>query len=256
LPVLLGDRVWLDQNGDGIQGPAEPGTGRVRLTLTGTETAGGTPVQRETLSDSAGGYLFAGLRPGTYTLTLDVPRGRQVTQPHQGTDVTLDSDFASAAAQAAAVLAPAADELTVDAGLVATWQNPRQPLDVNGDGFITAQDVLLIVNDLNANGFRQLTVPPVAPQTPPPYLDIDGNGTAEPRDALLVINYLNTYGVGIGEGERDGAWPARAATAEWEEAGTLPAEWPGPRRGSRNLIVWPPLRAAALRPAAAGRLTW
>jgi hypothetical protein len=209
LPLLLGDRVWLDQDGDGVQDSTEPGMGDVRLTLAGTEAGSGTLVQRETQTDTTGGYAFVGLRPGAYTLTLQVPQGYQIAQPLQGADRSLDSDFAPASMpQAAVSLAAAQDELTIDAGLLNTWQNPRDPHDVNDDGFVTPLDVLLIVNDLNVYGFRALVVPPLAPTVPPPFLDVDKDGVAEPLDVLLVINYLNVYGAGVAAGEGEAANPA------------------------------------------------
>jgi hypothetical protein len=37
------------------------------------------------------------------------------------------------------------------------WQNPVLASDVNGDGFVTGADYDIIVDDINANGARQLT---------------------------------------------------------------------------------------------------
>ena len=78
--------------------------------------------------------------------------------------------------------------------------NAQMPMDVNNDGFIVAQDALIIINDLNRNGARKLPVPPVAPELPPPYLDTSRTNSVEPHDALLVINYLNRL-LNQGEGQ-------------------------------------------------------
>ncbi len=72
-PGSIGDFVWEDLDGNGLQddGPAGTvGIGDVTLTLTGTTAAGAiTPVSVDT--DADGAYSFDNLVPGTYTVTLD-----------------------------------------------------------------------------------------------------------------------------------------------------------------------------------------
>lgn len=74
--------------------------------------------------------------------------------------------------------------------LPASWTNPQQPLDINGDSTVTPLDVLLIINSLNSQGARQLNAPTTG-ACPPPYLDSSSDGYLTAMDALLVINYLN-----------------------------------------------------------------
>jgi VCBS repeat-containing protein len=84
------------------------------------------------------------------------------------------------------------------------WQNPRLPLDVNADTFISPIDALLIINRLNDPNFeRDLNK---SNFLPPPFLDVNGDELVSPLDALLVINFLNaarSSGEGEGEGEAD-----------------------------------------------------
>jgi len=122
-----------------------------------------------------------------------------------GVDPAADSDFDPVTGQVSVVLTGPHDNLTVDAGLWRTWQNARNPLDVNDDGVVVPLDVLLLINDINSRGTRSLPIPPLAPLLPPPYLDINGDGQIGPLDALIVINYLNNVSAG-GEGEA-AAWP-------------------------------------------------
>ncbi len=61
----IGNSIWLDLNGNGLQDANEPGLANVKITLTGP---GGTVV---TYTDSNGNYLFSDLQPGTYTVTVD-----------------------------------------------------------------------------------------------------------------------------------------------------------------------------------------
>ena len=84
----LGDRVWLDSNGDGIQDAAEPGVPDVLVAVfsfTGM-------LQGATTTDSSGHYALDGLAlNGGYYLKFFPPPGYALTAPHQGDD-SLDSD--------------------------------------------------------------------------------------------------------------------------------------------------------------------
>ncbi|MBP7113822.1 MAG: cadherin-like domain-containing protein [Candidatus Peribacteraceae bacterium] len=69
-----------------------------------------------------------------------------------------------------------------------------QSLDVNGDGFVAASDVLNIFNELTRNGSGVFN--PFRPGEIVGYFDVNGDGFTTPVDALIVINYLNIYGPG------------------------------------------------------------
>lgn len=81
------------------------------------------------------------------------------------------------------------------------WQNDSLPEDTNNDGVVVPLDALLVINDINDNGPRQLPVPPVAPDLPPPFLDVNGDDRLSAIDALLVINFINNalQGAVVGE---------------------------------------------------------
>ena len=69
------------------------------------------------------------------------------------------------------------------------WQNPRNPLDVNDSGQITAIDALLVINGINV---QQVLTPQLPnPFDPIAYVDVNGDGFLTAIDALLVINALN-----------------------------------------------------------------
>jgi len=69
------------------------------------------------------------------------------------------------------------------------WQNPDNPLDVDGNGLIQNVDLLQVINRLIALGITDLS-PPSDGNTPPPFIDTSGNNRLEPLDALRIINYL------------------------------------------------------------------
>ncbi|MFN7894463.1 MAG: tandem-95 repeat protein [Pirellula sp.] len=82
--------------------------------------------------------------------------------------------------------------------LTSLFQNPDNRLDVDDDGFVSAIDVLVLVNDINENGQR------VLPESfvPPPFLDVNGDGSVSSLDVLEVVNFINSQGnSGAGEGE-------------------------------------------------------
>ncbi len=74
LSAIVGDRIWLDNDGDGVLDVGEAGLAGVELTL---KDQWGTPLQ-VTTTDSMGRYTFAGVAPGTgyfVSVTGGVPAG-------------------------------------------------------------------------------------------------------------------------------------------------------------------------------------
>ncbi|MBF4605073.1 SdrD B-like domain-containing protein [Curtobacterium sp. VKM Ac-2884] len=87
----IGDRVWSDDDGDGLQDHGEPGIADVQVHLDGTDDRG-DDVERDTTSDADGTYHFDGLRPGDYTVTVADRDDRAFTTEHVGDDPAADSD--------------------------------------------------------------------------------------------------------------------------------------------------------------------
>lgn len=92
-------------------------------------------------------------------------------------------------------------QLLIDAAMQdqKPWQNPADPLDVDDSGYVSARDVLFIVNLLNAEGSQQLA-PPTTAEVQAPFYDCNGDSTITPSDALRVINFINGVPTD-GEGE-------------------------------------------------------
>ena len=196
--LLLGDQAWIDENGDGIRQTMEATLPFATLHLTGTETESGVMVQRSTVTDATGRYLFGSLFTGIYTLSYEPALGLKVALANQGDDDTLDSDFSQSTGTVTVTLT--ADDVSLDLGVLRTWQNPRTRLDVNNDGLVTSNDVLRLINDINNNN-RQTPLPlPTSVLGPPPYLDPNKDGFVTPNDVLQVINFLNAQ-ISSGEGE-------------------------------------------------------
>lgn len=123
----LGDFVFFDLDGDGVQDPGEQGVPDVTVTLTGGGPDGVIGTADDTTDDkktsSTGLYRFNDLNPGEeYKLTFsDLPAGFEFTQSGAGSDSASDSD-ADPNTGMSPIVVLAADQvnLDIDAGLVST----------------------------------------------------------------------------------------------------------------------------------------
>jgi hypothetical protein len=75
--------------------------------------------------------------------------------------------------------------------------NFENPLDVNADGNVSPIDALLVINDINLNGSRNLTTTTALP-LPGIMVDVNSDQNVSPIDVILVVNRLNEDGtVGV-----------------------------------------------------------
>ncbi len=142
-PVIVGDFVWVDANGDGLQDGSsdEPGVPDVKVSLYDAATdqpflVGGLPYTQTT--GSTGEYLFIALPRGDYYVIFDLttlPAGYVRTLQDAGDD-TLDSDAdATGRTPSTGFLTQGQSNLTLDLGIYApaslgdyVW------IDTNADG--------------------------------------------------------------------------------------------------------------------------
>jgi hypothetical protein len=108
--ILLGNRVWQDQNRDGGQSPEEPGVGGMCVNLYDED---GELVQ-QTSTDSNGYYGF-NVEPGRYAIEFVQPEGWGFTEPNVG-DENNDSDADQDSGRTGA-FSVGGDTRHVDAGL-------------------------------------------------------------------------------------------------------------------------------------------
>jgi uncharacterized repeat protein (TIGR01451 family) len=181
----LGDYVWVDANGDGVQndGPTGLNGVYVQLFTPGADGLPGTvddvPLASIVTANGPGGapgwYRFPGLAPGSYTVCVNRPPTFLFTTSNQGAD-TADSDVATAngstGCSPVTVLSANEDDPTIDFGLVATrlaalgnyvW------FDRNSDG---------IQNESPFDGANGVTVRL--------YVD-DGDATPEPGAGDVLV---------------------------------------------------------------------
>ena len=84
----LGNLVWEDLNGNGIQDPGEPGVEGIQVLLKGTN---GVTVS-SVFTDAAGNYLFSDIAPGAYYLEFILPVEYSITLPNMQSNNSTDSD--------------------------------------------------------------------------------------------------------------------------------------------------------------------
>ncbi len=72
------------------------------------------------------------------------------------------------------------------------WQNASLMRDVDNSTLVTPLDVLLLINNLNSEGPREL--PTRSEHTGDPFYDVNGDNFLTPLDALIVINAINNFG--------------------------------------------------------------
>lgn len=138
----VGDYVWLDEDGDGVQDAGESGIPNVVVTISGTDIFGNA-VNRTTRTDADGKFLFPGIQAGTYTVTTSgLPAGLSANP-------TYDLDGVGTASTTSVTVQPGQQRVDVDFGY--NWVPPtdtsnpppavttgaigdRVWIDVDGDG--------------------------------------------------------------------------------------------------------------------------
>ena len=107
----IGDLVWYDENGNGLQDEGEPGIEGVSLSL----CLDGQEVDTTT-SGSDGTYYFEGLCAGDYVVKVDestVPEGLMPCECNVGSDDTIDNDCSPANVT---LETDSSEDLTIDFG--------------------------------------------------------------------------------------------------------------------------------------------
>ena len=89
-PSKIGDFVFRDLDGDGIQDANETGVSNVGVTLSGSTGSGN--VSLTTTTDLNGMYMFDGLLPGSYKLSFDLPNTFGFSPANVGGNDQFDSD--------------------------------------------------------------------------------------------------------------------------------------------------------------------
>ena len=183
--VQIGDYVWFDTDGDGVQDADEAGIAAVLVELL---DANGAPVLDTnddpiTTTTDADGQYFFDVTPGDYQLQFNPPEGLLSTVSDAGSDDAADSDTNSFGRIATFTVEPRVNDYTLDAGFIeaqlisgVVWNDTNQDgmqdaneqvrsgvlvalFAANGDPVLDADgDPVTALTD--ANGYYQFPVPP------------------------------------------------------------------------------------------------
>ena len=132
--------VWRDSDGDGQQDDGEPVLADQVVYLDTNRDGDKDDGEPERTTDDDGRYLFEQLRPGQYVVRHVVQEGWEQTHPGAGGATAFTYTGSDAA-----LFMPGDIQFP---GIAPAQLAAR--LDVNGDGYLSPVDVLLIVNALNA----------------------------------------------------------------------------------------------------------
>ncbi|MFN8400988.1 MAG: SdrD B-like domain-containing protein [Anaerolineales bacterium] len=139
--IQIGNRIWLDENQNGIQEDFEQGVGGVCINLL---NSAGKPIW-QTTSDSNGYYGF-GAEPGRYIVEVKLPAWLKFTKPNLG-DEEHDSDADSTSGKIEADLQ--STPLDLDIGLIPSEEanppvNPSAPIPAAEVGPIRSGRMLYV----------------------------------------------------------------------------------------------------------------
>lgn len=134
---VIGDRIWNDGDGDGVQDPEEAGIAGVTVTLYSDPDRNGiydTPAGTAT-TNAAGNYVFSGLAAGAYKVVVTPPAGTvQTGDP----DAPVDN-----ATTAPIILSPGDVYVNADFGYQYTTRYTIGDTiyrDISGDGTMNGSD--------------------------------------------------------------------------------------------------------------------
>jgi SdrD B-like domain/Secretion system C-terminal sorting domain len=125
--AVIGNYVWVDQNGNGVQDATEQPAPGVMVTL--LNSAGNAVAVA--ITDANGNYLFPNVAPGTYSLSFtNLPQGSSFTTPDLGGNDQADSDV-SGTTITGIVVTTTTNNLSFDAGIVNFSLLPVQLIGFN-----------------------------------------------------------------------------------------------------------------------------
>ncbi len=216
----IGDRVWFDQNLDGIQDPGEVGFDGVEVTLVwfGPDGIAGNAddVTQTTTTTGDGDYLFDNLPEGDFSVTVDpasLPAGLNQTFDADGTATAntslvtlsptspsnLDQDFGYAGAgsigdtvwfdidNSGTAAADAGEPGIAGVDVIIVWTNPQGP-----DATFTATtdaDGMYLVPNLPEGSYTVTVDTATLPGGMTQTFDVDGLGS--PDSSAVVLDTAN-----------------------------------------------------------------
>jgi hypothetical protein len=211
-PTQVTGQVWLDADADGLLDDGEAGIANVTVRLRG---GFGGELLDETVTDDQGAYTLRVGAASEVSIEFVAPEHHVYTRQfgfgeergshaRRGagvsvTDIfTVGGGFGGSSAPVLAGLVPLRES--------APWQNPVEAVDVDNDGLLSINDVLVVVRHLRDEGFGPLEGEPDSMHT---FIDTTGDNVRGINDLLAVVTALrDSLVASAAEGEaHDGAYP-------------------------------------------------
>ncbi|MCK5820685.1 MAG: hypothetical protein KAH17_02320, partial [Bacteroidales bacterium] len=156
----IGDRAWLDANGNGVFDTGDTGFGGITVEL---HQSDGTYLENR-ISSANGYFVFHALAEGNYRLKYIAPSGYVFTSKDQGANDALDSDVDPVSGYTDIVTITTNDNFNIwDAGLTTGSSTgiigDRAWNDVNGNGILDTGELgiaSVTVNLMAADGYTQI----------------------------------------------------------------------------------------------------
>lgn len=176
-PGAIGDRIWNDADGDGVQDPGEAGIDGVQVTLFYDPDANGIYDSifpgGTTTTDAAGNYIFDDLPPDSYVVAVTPPTGYDSAPtgfPVGGEDSVSDP----------ILLAPGDVYVNADYG----YQLSAGGSDIGDTIYV----------DANANGVEDIDELGIRGVSVALYDDLNGNGTVDPGEPVIATTVTDENG--------------------------------------------------------------
>lgn len=151
----LGDRVWYDDDKDGIQDSDEDGVNEVTVNLYDCLDQ----FISSTTTDEDGYYLFENLTPGDYYVEFVLPNGYLFTSESEGPDINFDSNADVTNGKTECVSLVAGDNnMSLDAGMYTVPTNDfdlsivKTASDTNPDDEEVITYTITVTNNSTTNG--------------------------------------------------------------------------------------------------------
>ncbi len=110
---MIGSRVWLDMDNDGIQDAEDLGMEEVKVRLMNSSNV----LIQQTTTNFAGKYVFENILPGNYYVSVVKPEGYEFTQMDMGSNDDMDNDFNSVGETSMFSITGSSYIMNIDAGL-------------------------------------------------------------------------------------------------------------------------------------------
>jgi hypothetical protein len=154
----IGDRVWRDADGNGIQGNSESGWSGITVRLRSCNGA----VVKSTTTDAGGGYKFGNLGAGKYQVEVVKPSGAKFSPKDAGNDSSRNSDAntSSGVTWCTSITSAGENRTSLDIGLVPTSGGGGTATSAGGGGGSSLGDY--VWNDKNRDGIQNSIEPGLA----------------------------------------------------------------------------------------------